>query len=162
MRTRTFVAVALIAGLSIVAPFRGSAAEMNAKQKAMLQAMKSNAESKQGMVNKIPQGTFYFKWLQAAPPSWERAYFKLGELDKGKFLSLQLIRKTPAGTELLIITDKDLGLSPVEAYRGFGKTMAEADKAISGSMEKSKIPITPELTNDYAMMLEELRVELMH
>jgi hypothetical protein len=159
MKPKTCIAALAVPMLFLAS--RSGLAEMNARQKAMIQNMKSYAESKPGMVNRIQQGSFYFKWLQAAPPNWERAYFKLGELDKGKFLSLQLTRKTPAGVELMIITDKDLSFVPVDAYRGFGKTMAEADKNISGSMEKSKIPITPELTNDYTMMIEELRVELM-
>ena len=141
----------------------GSAQELNPKQRALVQSLKSYAESKPGMVNRIPQGSFYFKWLQTPPEGWDKACFKLGEMAGGqKFLSLQLIKKTPTGVELVTVNDLELNFVPEEAYKGSGKTVAEADKSIVSSPQKAKIPLTPALTNDFAVSLDQLRWELNH
>lgn len=163
MKSKRVAAAALtVLTLTLASP-TGAAQELNSKQRAIVQSLKSYAESKPGMVNRIQQGSFYFKWLQAAPPGWDKAYFKLGETDKGKFLSLQLIKKVPQGVELVVLNDRDLNFAPEEAFRGAGRTLSDADKAIAAAgLEKSKVALSPELTTDFASALEQLRWELSH
>jgi hypothetical protein len=164
MKSRRFFALALPALALMFGARPGVAEDLNPKQRSLVQSLKSYAESKPGMVNRIQQGSFYFKWLQSPPQGWDKAYFKLGETDKGsRFLSLQLIRKAAGGSiELVIVNDRDLNFLPEEAFRGSGRTLSDADRAIAGGLEKSKIPLTAELTNDFAVALDQLRWELNH
>jgi hypothetical protein len=130
------------------------------KLRGVLDSMKAYAESKHN-VNRTPQGTFYFKWLMSPPPEFEKAYFKLGELNKGtKFLSLQLIRKTPAGVELIVLNDVDMNNAVEDAYKATGKTYQEADRNIGVAPDKMKVAVTPEMAQHWAAMIEELRWEL--
>jgi hypothetical protein len=163
MRSRTLFSLALSALALTFGARYGAAQEMTPKQRTIVQSLKSYAESKPGMVNRIQQGSFYFKWLQTPPEGWDKACFKLGEMaGGGRFLSLQLVKKTSTGVELVTVNDVELNFLPEEAYRGFGKTIAEADKAIVSGMQKAKIPLTPELTSDFVLALDQLRWELSH
>lgn len=163
MRPRTVFSLALSALTLILGARYGAADELTPKQRAIVQSLKSYAESKPGMVNRLQQGTFYFKWLQTPPEGWDKACFKLGEMSGGqRFLSLQLVKKTSTGVELVTVNDLELNFLPEEAYRGVGKTIAEADKAIVSNTQKAKIPLSPELTNDFAQALDQLRWELNH
>lgn len=135
--------------------------QISPKLKSAIDHMKEYAASKQGLVSRTPQGTFYFKWIQSPPPDFEKAYFKLGELNVGKkFLTLNLIRKTAAGVELVILNDLDMNSNVEEAYKATGRTLADADRAISTSSEKLKVPVTPEMQATWAAMLDELKWEL--
>jgi hypothetical protein len=137
------------------------APQVSPKLKDVIDHMKEYAATRQGLVSKTPQGTFYFKWIQSPPPDYEKAFFKVGELNVGKkFISLNLIRKTSAGVELIILNDMDMNASVEEAYKATGRTLADADKAISTSSEKLKVPVTPEMQATWAAMLDELKWEL--
>jgi hypothetical protein len=155
-RCLPFAALSLAFGLSLPAP----AEELSPKTRNLVASFKSAAEGK-NQVNRTQQGSFYFKWLQSPPAEWDKAYFKLGELVKGaRFLSLQLIRNTPQGVEMLVLNDAQLDLAVEEAFRGTGKTLADADKNIAYNTEKAKVPVTPEMANWFAAMLDELRWDL--
>lgn len=137
------------------------AQEVSPKLKGVIDSMKQYAASKQGLISRTPQGTFYFKWIQNPPQGFEKAFFKLGELNKGiRFLSLNLIRRTPAGVELMILNDSDMNSNPNEAYKATGRTLSDADRAISTSAAKLKIPVTPEMLSHWAAMIDELKWEL--
>jgi hypothetical protein len=135
--------------------------QISPKLKGVVESMKAYAGSKPGLVSRIPQGTFYFKWIQSPPAEFEKAYFKLGELNKGtKFLSLNLIRRTPAGVELVVLNDIDMNSNIEEAYRATGRTLQDADRAIAMSSEKLKIPVTPAFIDYWNAMIDELKWEL--
>jgi len=158
--------LSIVTVFTLIAAALGAAAQQTPTQvtpklKDVLDQMKAYAASRPGMTSKIPQGTFYFKWLQAPPPDFEKAYFKFGELNVGKkFLSLNLIRKTSAGVELVILNDNDMNGSVEEAYKATGRTLADADRAITTSSEKLKVPVTPDMITNWNAMVEELRWEL--
>ena len=150
-------AIALVAGLLASAQ---QPQTVSPKLRGIVDSMKAYAEGKHN-VNRTPQGNFYFKWLMSPPQEFEKAYFKLGELNKGtKFLSLQLIRKTPAGAELIVLNDVDMNNAVEDAYKATGKTYQEADRVIGSAPDKSKVPVTPEMAQHWAAMIEELRWEL--
>ncbi len=131
------------------------------KIKDVVDQMKAYAASKPGLSSKIPQGTFYFKWIQSPPPDFEKAYFKLGELNVGKkFLTLNLIRKTSAGVELVILNDIDMNGNVEEAYKATGRSLADADRAITVSSDKLKVAVTPEMQATWNAMIDELKWEL--
>lgn len=137
------------------------AQEVSPKLKGVVESMKAYAASNRGLVNRTPQGTFYFKWIQNPPPGYEKAFFQLGELNKGtRFLSLKLVRKTSAGVELTVLNDLDMNSSPEDAYKATGRTLSDADRAISTSAAKLKIEVTPEMRSQWAAMLDELKWEL--
>lgn len=137
------------------------AQQVSPKLKGVVDSMKEYAASKQGLVSRTPQGTFYFKWIQNPPPGFEKAFFQLGELNKGtRFLSLKLVRRTSAGVELIVLNDTDMNSSPEEAYKATGRTLQDADRAISTSSEKLKTTLTPEMLSHWAAMLDELKWEL--
>jgi len=130
------------------------------KLRGVLDSMKAYAETKNN-VNRTPQGNFYFKWLMSPPPEFEKAYFKLGELAKGtKFLSLALVRKTPGGVELIVLNDVDMNNAVEEAFKATGKNLQEADRAIATATDKAKVPVTPEMSQHWASMIDELKFEL--
>jgi len=154
----TVVAVGTLAALTAAAQ---QATQVSPKLKDAIDHMKAYAATKQGLISRTPQGTFYFKWIQSPPPDFEKAYFKLGELNVGKkFLTLNLIRKTAAGVELIILNDLDMNSNVEEAYKATGRTLADADRAISTSSEKLKVAVTPEMQSTWAAMLDELKWEL--
>jgi len=135
--------------------------QVSPKLREVVDQMKAYAAAKPSMISKIPQGTFYFKWLQSPPPDFDKAYFKFAELNVGKkFLTLSLIRKTSAGVELIILNDNDMNGSIEEAYKATGRTLADADRAITTSSDKLKIPVTPEMIANWTAMLEQLKWEL--
>ncbi len=151
-----FTLVALALGATAQQP-----TQVSPKLREVLDQMKAYASSKPGLVNKIPQGTFYFKWLQSPPPGYEKAFFQYTDLNVGKkFLYLKLGRKTPAGLELLVLTDIDLYGIVGEAYKATGRTLADADRAINASPQKLKIPVTPEMQATWNAMIDELKWEL--
>jgi hypothetical protein len=130
------------------------------KLRSVLDSMKAYAENRNN-VNKTPQGTFYFKWLMSPPPGFERAYFKLGELNKGtKFLSLALVKKTPGGVELIVLNDVDMNGGAEEAYQASGRNLQDADKAIAMAPDRSKVAVTPQMAHDWTSMIDELKWEL--
>jgi len=131
------------------------------KLKDVVEHMKQYATSHQGLTSRTPQGVFYFKWIHNPPQGYEKAYFKLGELNKGmRFLTLNLIRKTSSGVELVILNDLDMNSSPEEAYKATGRTLGDADRAIATSSDKLKTAVTPELLTIWAAMLDEMKWEL--
>lgn len=135
--------------------------QVSPKLKDVIDHMKEYAATRQGLVSKTPQGTFYFKWIQSPPPDYEKAFFKVGELNVGKkFISLNLIRKTSTGVELIILNDMDMNANVEEAYKATGRTLADADRAISTSADKLKVPVTPDMQSTWAAMLDELKWEL--
>lgn len=158
--------LSIVTVFTLIAVALGAAAQqqttpVSPKLKEVLDQMKAYAAGKPGMSSKIPQGTFYFKWLQSPPPDFEKAYFKLGELNVGKkFLTLNLIRKTSAGVELIILNDNDMNGTVEEAYKATGRTLADADRAITTSSDKLKIPVTPEMITNWTAMIDELKWEL--
>ena len=158
--------LSIVTVFTLIAAALGAAAQQTPTQvtpklKDVLDQMKAYAASRPGMTSKIPQGTFYFKWLQAPPPDFEKAYFKFGELNVGKkFLCLKLLRKTPGGDEVTVLNDNNMSSTVEEAYRATGRTYADADRAIQTSQDKLKIAITPEMNATWAAMLEELKWEL--
>jgi len=130
------------------------------KLRSVLDSMKAYAESRNN-VTRTPQGSFYFKWLMSPPPGFERAYFKLGELNKGtKFLSLALVKKTSGGVELIVLNDVDMNGGVEEAYRANGRNLQEADRAIGMAPDKSKVGVTSEMSHDWTAMIDELKWEL--
>jgi hypothetical protein len=152
----SLAALSIAFGLSLPA----QAEELSPKARSLVASFKSAAEGK-NQVNRTQQGSFYFKWLQGPPVGWDKSYFKLGELVKGThFLSLQLIRNTPQGVEMLVLNDAQLDLAVEEAFRGTGKTLADADKNIAYNTDKAKVPVTPEMASWFASMLDQLRWEL--
>jgi len=160
MRRIANVALCLIA---LVAGLVASAQQpqtVSPKLRGTIDNMKAYAEGKNN-VNRTPQGNFYFKWLMSPPPEFEKAYFKLGELNKGtKFLSLQLIRKTPAGVEMIVLNDVDMNNAVEDAYKATGRTYQEADRAIGSAPDKTKVPVTPEMSQYWAAMIDQLKWEL--
>lgn len=136
--------------------------ELNARQKTVL-GIKAAAEAKNN-VNRVPQGAFYFKWLTSAPPEWDKAYFKLGELAKGgRTLSLQLIRKTKDGsTELMILHDADFKLTVEDGYRVTARTLADADRAIAVTPDKYKFAVTGKEIDWFRSMIDQLKYDLEH
>ncbi len=135
--------------------------QVSPKLKEVADQMKAYAAGKPGMSSRIPQGSFYFKWLQSPPPDFDKAYFKLGELNVGKkFLTLNLIRKTSAGVELMILNDNDMNGTVEEAYKATGRTLSDADRAITTSSEKLKVPVTQEMISNWNAMVDELKWEL--
>ncbi len=131
------------------------------KLKDVVEHMKQFATSHGGLVSRMPQGTSYFKWIQNPPPGYEKAFFQLIELNIGKrFLSLKLVRKTPSGVELTVLSDNDLNGNIEEAYRATGRSLADADRAIQTSQDKLKTAVTPELVSKWTEGLDELKFEL--
>jgi len=160
---RSFVAGLLAAGTAVgaVASAGASGPEIPAKYRATVAAMKAHAQATPGLVTRIPQGLIYFKWLQFVPPEYEKAYFKLGEIDKGCFLALQLVRRGGAGVELLILCDQaPMNGIVEEAFRGSGRTLQEADRAINSNLTAAKVAVTPAMQQTFTTMLDELRFEL--
>jgi len=156
-------AVVVLCAIALAVGLYASAQQpqtVSPKLRGVLDSMKAYAESKNN-VNRTPQGNFYFKWLMSPPPEFEKAYFKLGELSKGtKFLSLALVRKTPGGIELIVLNDVDMNNAVEEAYKATGKNLQEADKAIGMASDKTKVPVTPEMAQYWAAMIDELKWEL--
>jgi hypothetical protein len=147
--------------LGLVMSAQQQAQQVSPKLKGIIDSMKENAATKQGLVSRTPQGTFYFKWIQNPPPGFEKAFFQLGELNKGtRFLSLKLVRRTSAGVELIVLNDTDMNSIPEDAYKATGRTLQDADRAISTSSDKLKIPVTPEMVSHWTAMLDELKWEL--
>ena len=152
------IALSSLLVLGLAAP--SAAQELPPKLRTLVQELKGDAESK-NQVNRTQQGNFYFKWLQQAPEKWDKAYFKMGELSKGvRFLSLQLIRKTQQGVEMLVLNDQQFDLLVEEAYKGAGKSISDADKNIQYNTAKAKVPLTPEMSAWFSEMVEELKWEL--
>jgi len=158
------IANAVLCAIALVAGLLASAQQtqtVSPKLRGIVDSMKAYAESKPQYMNRTPQGNFYFKWLMSPPPGFDKAYFKLGELNKGtKFLSLQLIRKTPAGVELTVLNDIDMNNVVEEAFKATGKNLQEADKAIGMAADKTRLAVTPEMAQNWAVMIDELRWEL--
>ncbi len=160
-RILSIVAVFTLLAVALAATAQQQASEISPKLKEVVGQMKAYAATKAGLSSRIPQGTFYYKWLQSPPPDFEKAYFKFAELNVGKrFLTLSLIRKTSAGVELIILNDNDMNGSIEEAYKTTGRTLADADRAITTSSDKLKIPVTPEMIANWNAMLDELKWEL--
>ncbi len=158
---RILVTAVLAALSSFLAPPRATGAEVPAKYRGIVAAIKANAASTPGLITHIPQGTIYFKWLQSPPGQYEKAYFKLGEIDKGSFLSLQLIKHGGAGVELLELIDEEPMNGVVEAaYRGSGRTLPDADRVINANLKAAKVTVTPEMQTNFREGLDELRFEL--
>ncbi|MFI5181090.1 MAG: hypothetical protein ACHQPI_06850 [Thermoanaerobaculia bacterium] len=135
--------------------------QISPKLREVIDQMKVYAAGKPGLSNRIPQGSFYYKWIQNPPPGYEKAYFKFAELTKGeKFLTLSLSRRTPAGVELVMLNDKDMNGAVEDAYKATGRTLTDADRAINTSPDKLKIPVTPEMQSTWNAMLDELKWEL--
>lgn len=161
---RRILSIAAIVTLAAVAP--GATAQqqptqISPKLKDVVDQMKAHASSKPGLLTRIPQGSFYYKWIQSPPPEYDKAFFKYADLTKGeKFLTLSLSRKTPAGVELLMLNDKDMNGAVEDAYKATGRTLAEADKAINTSPEKLKVAVTPEMQTTWNAMIEEIKWEL--
>jgi hypothetical protein len=159
-RIRKTVVVVSALTFSLLASAQQSP-QTSPKLRGVVESMKAYAGSKQGLMTRTPQGTFYFKWIQSPPPEFEKAYFKLGELNKGtRFLSLNLIRKTSAGVELVVLNDVDMNANIEEAYKATGRTLQDADRAIMMSSDKLKISVTAEMINHWVAMLDELKWEL--
>ena len=156
-------AVVVLSAIALAVGLFASAQQpqtVSPKLRGVLDSMKAYAETKNN-VNRTPQGNFYFKWLMSPPPEFEKAYFKLGELNKGtKFLSLALLKKTPGGVELIILNDVDMNNAVEEAYKATGKNLQEADKAIGIAPDKTKVTVTPEMAHYWTAMIDELRWEL--
>jgi hypothetical protein len=156
-------AVVVLSAVTLAVGLLASAQQpqtVSPKLRGVLDSMKAYAETKSN-VNRTPQGNFYFKWLMSPPPEFEKAYFKLGELSKGtKFLSLALLRKTPGGVELIVLNDVDMDNAVEEAYKSTGKNLQEADKAIAVNTDKTKVPVSPEMAQYWAAMIDELKWEL--
>jgi len=149
------VILSLLLGAGLLFP-----AAARAQDPDVIPGLKKAAEAK-GNVSRSAEGTFYFKWLPQPVRSFEKAYFRLSELPKGKhYLTLGLMKKTPGGVVLTIMTDPHLDGTPDEAYVGAGKTLAEADRAIAARPEMSKGAITPELRQCFKEAMEDLRWEL--
>jgi hypothetical protein len=160
-RILSIVTVFTLIAVALAATAQQQATEISPKLKEVVGQMKAYAATKPGLSSKIPQGTFYFKWLQSPPPDFDKAYFKFAELNVGKkFLTLSLIRKTSAGVELIILNDIDMNGSIEEAYKATGRTLQDADRAITTSSDKLKIPVTPEMIANWNAMLDELKWEL--
>lgn len=158
-RTAVVVLSAIALAVGLIAPAQ-QPQTVSPKLRGVLDSMKAYAETKNN-VNRTPQGNFYFKWLMSPPPEFEKAYFKLGELNKGtKFLSLALLKKTPGGVELIVLNDIDMNNAVEEAYKATGKNLQEADKAIGIAPDKTKVTVTPEMTHYWTAMIDELRWEL--
>jgi len=158
-RTAVVVLSAITLAVGLIAPAQ-QPQTVSPKLRGVLDSMKAYAETKNN-VNRTPQGNFYFKWLMSPPPEFEKAYFKLGELNKGtKFLSLALLKKTPGGVELIVLNDIDMNNGVEEAYKATGKNLQEADKAIGVAPDKTKVTVTPEMAHYWTAMIEELRWEL--
>jgi hypothetical protein len=134
--------------------------QVSPKLRGVVDSMKAYAETRNN-VNRTPQGNFYFKWLMSPPPGFEKAYFKLGELNKGtKFLSLALLKRTAGGVELIVLNDVDMNSGVEEAFKSGGKDLQEADRAIAMAPDKSKVAVTPEMAHYWTAMIDELRWEL--
>ncbi|HUM03601.1 MAG TPA: hypothetical protein VL084_15025 [Thermoanaerobaculia bacterium] len=155
----TFITVSILGGALVAAAQQ--APQISPKLKEVVDRMKAYATANPKFVNRTAQGAFYFKWIQSPPPEYQKAFFQLGELNVGKrFLSLKLIRQTSAGVELLVLNDSDMNGSIEEAYKATGRTLADADRAMTTSSDKLKIPVTPEMTASWSAMLDELKWEL--
>jgi len=160
-RILSIVTVFTLSAVALAATAQQQATEISPKLKEVIGQMKAYVATKPGLSSRIPQGTFYYKWLQSPPPDFEKAYFKFAELNVGKkFLTLSLIRKTSAGVELIILNDMDMNGNVEEAYKATGRTLADADRAITISSDKLKIPVTPEMIANWNAMLDELKWEL--
>ncbi len=158
-RTAVVVLSAIALAVGLIAPAQ-QPQTVSPKLRGVLDSMKAYAETKNN-VNRTPQGNFYFKWLMSPPPEFEKAYFKLGELNKGtKFLSLALLKKTPGGVELIVLNDVDMNNAVEEAYKATGKNLQEADKAIGVAPDKTKVTVTPEMAHYWTAMIDELKWEL--
>ena len=135
--------------------------QVSPKLKDVVDRMKAYAASNPKFVNRTPQGAFYFKWIQNPPAEYQKAFFQLGELNIGKkFLSLKLVRPTSAGVELLVLNDNNMDGSPEEAFKATGRTLQDADHAMTTSSDKLKIAVTPEMVTYWTAMLDELKWEL--
>lgn len=157
---RTLLAAAVLAGAAFSIP-AAVAGELPPRQRQLIQAMKQVAETRPGMINRTPQGAFYFKWLSAAPPGYDKAYFKLGELAKGdRFLSLQLIANKPGSVELTVLLDQEGNGSIDEVYQSAARSLAEADRVISTAPEKCKAALSAERSSTYRIMLDQLKWDL--
>lgn len=160
-RILSIVTVFTLIAVAMGATAQQQPTQVSPKLREVVDQMKAYAAAKPSMISKIPQGTFYFKWLQSPPPDFDKAFFKLAELNVGKkFLTLSLIRKTSAGVELLILSDNDMNGSVEDAYKATGRTLADADRAITTSSDKLKIQLTPEMIANWNAMLDELKWEL--
>ena len=158
-RTAVVVLSAIALAVGLIAPAQ-QPQTVSPKLRGVLDSMKAYAETKNN-VNRTPQGNFYFKWLMSPPPEFEKAYFKLGELNKGtKFLSLALLKKTPGGVELIVLNDVDMNNAVEEAYKATGKNLQEADKAIGVAPDKTKVTVTAEMAHYWTAMIDELKWEL--
>ncbi len=155
-------AVVVLAALSLTFALSAQQTpQISPKLKDVVDHMKQYAASHQGLVSRTASGASYFKWIQNPPPDYEKAYFQLIELNIGKkFLSLKLVRKTSAGTELTVLNDNDMNAGVEEAYRATGRTLADADRAIQTSQDKLKTTLTPEMRSTWDAMLDELKWEL--
>lgn len=156
---RALNAILLLMTALVLSPL--SAQDLTPAQRAWVGPLKSAAEKNRN-VNKTDQGTFYFKWLGTPPPDYDKGYFKLAELNRGgRSLSLAVFRKNAAGsTELTIIIDSHLNGTADDAYRGVGKTLQDADRAIAAGGEKTKIAMTGELKALFTSMWDQLKWEL--
>jgi len=155
----TVITVSILAA-ALVATAQ-QAPQVSPKLKEVVERMKAYASANPKFVNRTPQGAFYFKWIQTPPPEYQKAFFQLGELNVGKkFLSLKLVRQTSAGVELLVLNDNDMNGNIREAYRATGRTLSDADRAITTSSDKLKVPVTPEMMANWSAMLDELKWEL--
>ena len=157
--------LSIVTAFTLLAVAMGATAQqptqISPKLREVIDQMKIYAAGKPGLSNRIPQGSFYYKWIQSPPPGYEKAYFKFAELNKGeKFLTLSLSRKTSAGVELVMLNDKDMNGTVEDAYKATGRTLTDADRAINASPDKLKIPVTPEMVAHWNAMLDELKWEL--
>ena len=59
-----------------------------------------------------------------------------------------------------MLNDKDMNGTVEDAYKATGRTLTDADKAITTSPDKLKIPVTPEMVANWNAMLDELKWEL--
>lgn len=160
-RILSIVTVITLLAVAPAAAAQQPGPEISPKLKEVVGQMKAYAATRPSLTSRIPQGTFYYKWLQSPPPDFEKAFFKFAELNVGKkFLTLNLIRKTPAGVELIILNDIDMNGNVEEVYKATGRTLADADRAITTSSDKLKIPLTQEMIANWNAMLDELKWEL--
>lgn len=156
--------LSIVTGFTLVAAALAATAQptqVSPKLKDVIDQMKAYAATKPGLSSKIPQGSFYYKWIQNPPPEYEKAYFKFAELNKGeKFLTLSLSRRTSAGVELVMLNDKDMNGNVEEAYKATGRNLTDADRAINTSPDKLRVAVTPEMQTTWHAMLDELKWEL--
>lgn len=159
---RRILSIAAIFG--IVATATGAAAQQQTQVpsvKKVAEQMKAYAAANPRFLSKTSSGSAYFKWIQNPPPEYQKAYFQLTEMNTGKrFLSLKLFRQGSGGGELLVLTDSEMNGTVKEAYKATGRTLADADRAMTTSSDKLKIAVTPEMQTTFNAMLEEISWQL--